>query len=102
VSRINFEYNEKPSVPHQYDAGAAWGNLVLEASMREIVTQSMQGFVYQKAREDLNIPANFDVMAMIAIGKRRPIQKLPPKLQQVEHPNDRKPLKEIVTEGCFK
>jgi nitroreductase len=102
VSRINFEYNEKPSVTRQFDAGAAWENLALEASIRGIVAHGMQGFDYQKAREDLNIQANFDVMAMIAIGKRGPIEKLPRKLQQVEHPNDRKPLKEIVMEGCFK
>lgn len=102
VSRINFEYNEKPSVTHQFDTGAAWENLALEASMRGIVAHGMQGFDYQKAREDLNIPNNFDVIAMIAIGKRGPVEKLPPKLQQMEHPNDRKPLKEIIMEGCFK
>jgi hypothetical protein len=50
----------------------------------------------------LDIPDSFDVMAMIAIGKRGPIDKIPPKLQQVEHPNDRKPLKEIIMEGHFK
>jgi hypothetical protein len=31
VSRKNFEYNGKPSVTHQLDAGAAWENLALEA-----------------------------------------------------------------------
>ena len=29
----------------------------------------MQGFDYEKARIDLENPDNFDVMAMIAIGK---------------------------------
>ncbi len=102
ISRKNFEYNEKPSITHQFDAGAAWENLALEASIRGIVAHGMQGFDYQKARQNLNIPDNFDVMAMIAIGKRGPIEKLPPKLQQVEHPNDRKSLKEIIMEGRFK
>lgn len=102
ISRKNFEYNEKPSITHQFDAGAAWENLALEASIRGIVTHGMQGFDYQKAREDLSIPNSFDVMAMIAIGKRGPLEKLPLKLQQVEHPNDRKPLKEIIMEGRYK
>lgn len=102
ISRKNFEYNEKPSITHQLDAGAAWENLALEASIRGIVAHGMQGFDYQKAREDLNIPVTFDVMAMIAIGNRGPIEKLPPKLQQVEHPNSRKSLKDIVMEGSFK
>ncbi len=102
ISRKNFEYNEKPSITHQFDSGAAWENLALEASIRGIVAHGMQGFDYQKARENLNIPDNFDVMAMIAIGKRGPIEKLPPKLQQAEHPNDRKSLKQITMEGRFK
>jgi len=102
ISRKNFEYNEKPSITHQFDTRAAWENLALEASIRGIVAHAMQGFDYLKEREDLNIPDHFDIMAMIVIGKRGPIENLPPKLQQVEHPNDRKALKEIIMEGCFK
>lgn len=62
----------------------------------------MQGFDYQRAKTDLGIPEIYDVMAMIAIGKRGPKENLPPKLQEVEFPNDRKPLEEIVMEGYFK
>jgi hypothetical protein len=62
----------------------------------------MQGFNYEKARNDLEIPDNFDVMAMIAIGKKAPKDNLLPQLQEREHPNDRKPLAEIVMEGQFK
>ena len=39
---------------------------------------------------------------MIAIGKRGPKETLPPKLHEVEFPNDRKPLTEIVMEGFFR
>ena len=46
---------------------------------------------FEKARKDLEIPDNFDVMAMIAIGKRGPRNQLPPQLQEREYPNDRKP-----------
>jgi nitroreductase len=102
ISRKNFEYNEKPSITHQFDTGAAWENLALEASIRGIVAHGMQGFDYQKAKDILNIPDSFDVLAMIAIGKRGLIDKLPPKLQEVEHPNQRKPLKEIIMEGSFR
>ena len=102
ISRKNFEYNEKPSLTHRFDTGAAWENLALEASIRGIVAHGMQGFDYQKAKDILNIPDSFEVLAMIAIGKRGPIDKLPPKLQQVEHPKERKPLKEIIMEGSFR
>ena len=95
VSRKNFEYNEKYSITHQYDAGAAWENLALEASSRELVAHGMQGFDYEKARIDLEIPDNFDVMAMIAIGKKGPKDNLPLQLQEREYPNDRKLLEKL-------
>ena len=102
VSRKNFEHNEKFSTTHQYDAGAAWENLALEASSRGLVVHGMQGFDYERARIDLEIPDTFDVMAMIAIGKKGPRDNLPQQLQEREYPNDRKPLAEIVMEGQFK
>ena len=101
IARKNFEFNEKPARTNQFDAGAAWENLALEATSRGLAVHGMQGFDYEKARKDLEIPDNFDVMAMIAIGKRGPKDQLPPQLQEREYPNDRKPLKEIVIEGLF-
>ena len=50
----------------------------------------------------MGIPDSYDVMAMIAIGKRGPKENLPPKLQEVEFPNNRKALEEIVMEGYFR
>jgi nitroreductase len=102
VSRKNFEYNEKYSITHQYDAGAAWENLALEASSRGLVAHGMQGFDYEKARMNLEIPDNFDVMSMIAIGKKGPKENLPLELQNKEFPNNRKSLNEIVMEGLFR
>ena len=102
IARKNFEHNEKYSITHQFDAGAAWENLALEASSRGLAVHGMQGFDYERARTDLEISDNFDVMAMIAIGKKGPKDNLPPQLQEREQPNDRKPLAEIVMEGHFK
>ncbi len=102
ISRKNFKHNEKPSITHQFDAGAAWENLALEASTRGIVTHGMQGFDYEKAREQLRIPSNFNIMAMIAIGIKGPRENLPPNLQEKEFPNHRKELSEIVMEGAFR
>jgi nitroreductase len=105
VSNKNFEYNDQYSITHQYDAGAAWENLALQASLKGLVAHGMQGFDYERARKELEIPDNFDVVAMIAIGKRGPKDKLPEDLQKKELPNGRKPLKplsEIVMEGIFR
>jgi nitroreductase len=82
-------------------AGAAWENLALEASSRGLVTHGMQGFDYGKARNHLEVPDNFDVMVMIAIGKKGPKNNLPPQLQEREYPTNRKPP-EIVMEGQFR
>ena len=102
VSRRNFEYNGKFCITHQFDAGAAWENLALEAFSKDLVCHGMQGFEYEKARVVLEVPDSFDVMAMIAIGKRGPKENLSEELQSKETPNDRKPLSEIVMEGRFK
>jgi nitroreductase len=101
ISRKNFEYNEKPARTYQFDAGSAWVNLALEASSKGIVAHGMQGFDYEKSRTALGIPADFEVMAMIAIGKKGSKENLPSELQEKEKPTDRKPLKEIIMEGTF-
>ena len=101
ISRKNFEYNEQPSRTHFFDTGAAWENLALEGSLRGLVVHGMQGFDYDKARTALKIPDGYEVCAMIAIGKRGNKDDLPENLRAMEFPNDRRPLKEIVTEGVF-
>jgi hypothetical protein len=68
----------------------------LEAFSRGIVAHGMQGFDYEKARIDLGIPDDFEVMSMIAIGKRGPKENLPPELQDKEKLNDRKPLRKLL------
>jgi nitroreductase len=76
--------------------------LALEAFSRGLVAHGMQGFDYDKARIDLVIPDDFEVMAMIAIGKKGPREGLPPELQEKEKLTDRKPLKDIIMEGIYR
>jgi len=101
VSRKNFEHNGQPSITHQFDTGSAWENLAIQAISQGLVTHAMAGFDYEKARKDLEVPSDYEVIAMIAIGKRGPKEKLSPELQTREIPNTRKPLSEIVMEGKF-
>ena len=102
ISGYRKEHNEKPSITHQFDSGATWENLAIEATSRGLATHGMQGFDYERAKKELEIPDSFDVMAMIAIGKMGPKENLPPQLQEKERPNDRKPLSEIIMEGQFR
>ncbi|HWR54315.1 MAG TPA: nitroreductase family protein [Bryobacteraceae bacterium] len=101
ASRKKFEYNDKPSITHAFDAGAAWENLAIEASRRGLVAHGMEGFNYQRAQTELNIPDDFEVHAMLAIGRRGSADNLPDALREREHPNTRRPLREIVFEGAF-
>lgn len=102
ISGKNFEHNNKPSVTHSFDTGAAWMAMALEAAWRGYVIHGMEGFDFEKAKRDLNIPDDYQVEAMIAIGKRAPITHLPPDLQKREAPSTRKSAEEIAIEGKFK
>jgi nitroreductase len=80
-----FIYFAHKSIYTSTGAAAAWENLALEASSRGLVAYGMQGFDYEKARNHLEIPDNFDVMVMIATGKKgSKNNNLPPKLQERE------------------
>lgn len=102
ISLKNFEYNGKLSHTHQFDTGAAWENLALEATSRDISTHAMEGFDYEKARTDLEIPEEYDIFAMIANGKQGHRDKLPSDLRDEEFPSNRKQLHKIVMEGGFR
>jgi nitroreductase len=102
VSAKNFEHNNKPARTHSFDTGAAWMAMALEGAWRGYVVHGMEGFDFEKAKTDLNIPDDYQVEAMIAIGKRAPMSQLPPDLQKREAPSTRRPLNEIAIEGKFK
>ena len=102
VSKKTFDFSGKPSVTHSFDTGAAWENLALQATTMNLVAHGMEGFDYQKAKEVLGIPDDYQVEAMIAIGKKGKKEDLPEKMQEIEIPSDRKPLNEMVMEGKFK
>lgn len=102
VSNKNFEHNGQPSKTHSFDTGAAWENLALQASLSGLVAHGMSGFDYEKAKKDLEIPDDFEVEAMIAIGKPGEKEKLPENLQAGEIPNGRKSVSDFAIEGKFK
>lgn len=101
ISSKNFAHNGKPSRTHDFDAGAAWENLALEAASRGLIAHGMEGFDYDKARQVLEIPDDYDVEAMLAIGKPGQKEMLPPELQEREAPSERNPLEKVVMEGKF-
>jgi nitroreductase len=101
ISRKNFEYNNKPSITHSYDCGAAWQNFALQGFSQGLVVHGMQGFDYDRARTELKIPDEFEIEAMAAVGKPGEKTALPEKLRQSESPNDRRKISASICEGPF-
>jgi nitroreductase len=101
ISKKTLDHNGKPSRTHSFDTGAAWQNLALQGSIRGLVVHGMQGFDYDKARQVLNVPDEYQVEAMAAVGKPGRIEDLPERLQEREVPSGRKELSEIAFEGGF-
>jgi nitroreductase len=92
----------KPLATHSYDTGAAWISVALQGWMRGCIVHGMQGFNYERAREVLQLPADYHVEAMAAVGRPGRVEDLSEPLQAREKPSPRKPLSEIVTEGVFR
>lgn len=84
---------------HAYDTGAAWENLALQGSLNGLVVHGMSGFNYARARTELNVPADFVVQAMAAIGKPADKSVLSPELQKREEPSDRNKVSTFIFEG---
>lgn len=101
LSRKNFSHNEKPSHTSEFDAGAAWMSLAIEAHFQKLVTHCMEGFDYDQVRKNLHIPETYTINAMVAIGKPGDPEVLPEELQEKEIPSLRKPLDEIISKGKF-
>lgn len=101
ISKKTFYRNGKPARTHSFDTGAAWMSMALEGFSRGYVVHGMEGFDYDKASTDLQIPDDYTVEAMVAIGKRAPKEKLSPELQKREAPSLRNPLEQILMKGKF-
>lgn len=102
ISHKVFEYNNKPSRTHSFDTGAACENLALQGYCNGLVVHGMEGFDYDRAKQELQIPDEYAVEAMFAVGRPGSIEVLPPELAQKEKPSDRKPVSELMYEGKFK
>lgn len=102
ASKKIYDYNGKADNTHSLSTGAAWENLALQGSIMGLVVHGMAGFDYARAREVLEIPEEYDVEMMIAIGKPGKKEDLPIEIQKGEFPSDRKQLKEMVFNGKFR
>jgi len=98
LSKTTFDYNGKPSKTHAFDSGAAWQNFALQGSINSLVIHGMQGFDYDRAKSELQIPDEYEVQAMAAIGKPGDPDDLPEALREKDIPSGRKNVSEIALE----
>ncbi len=101
LSRRTREKTGGPAPTHSFDTGASWQNLALQGSAMGLVVHGMGGFDYERARRDLQVPAEYAVEAMVAVGHPAVVEALPEGLRKLEMPSGRKEIEEIAFEGLM-
>ncbi|MEW4489613.1 nitroreductase family protein [Thalassoglobus sp. JC818] len=101
ASRTTFSRNGKPNPVHEFDAGLATQNLLLQAAQLGIVAHPMAGYDRGKAKIALEIPDGFETHCMIAIGHPGNPEALPEQMRQNETPTGRKTIDKIAKQGEF-
>lgn len=101
AAKKTFSHNGEANATHGYDSGTASGYMTFQAERVGLIAHGMVGFDADKAREVLNVPDDFAVMAAYAIGYHGDKLQLPPELQEREVPSGRRPLIESIMEGGF-
>lgn len=90
-----------PSRSHSFDAGAAWATLALQAHQLGWGTRAIAGFDQDRARESLDVPNDYALQVIIALGKRLDPALLPEDIKASEKPNDRLPPAALAAPGRF-
>jgi nitroreductase len=93
---------DKDFYSHSFDAGAAWAQMALQATLLGYHAHGMTGVDFAKAHEELGVPADFRIEAAVAIGRRDHPDRLPEGLREREIPSGRKPVGEIALAGNFR
>ena len=97
-----FGHNQRPNRWAQYDTGAAGENLCLQAADLGLVAHQMGGFNVDAAREAFAIPAQFTLMAMVAVGYAGDANLLPDELKARElAPRKRKPIGDLFFDSAW-
>lgn len=85
-----------------HDVGQATAQLTVQATSLGLSVHQMGGFDAVKAKQDLNIPEEFEPVVVLALGYEGSIESLPGVLQERETaPRIRKPLPELVFERSW-
>jgi len=96
VARKNFARYDKPNTTANFDCGAAWMAMSLQANLFGLFTHGMAGIKYDEVYAALNIdPDTHEVICGFALGVLDSLDSLPEELRDKEKPSPRKALKDI-------
>jgi nitroreductase len=98
VAKKKFSHNDTPNAYAIYDLGAASSYLTLQAAALGLATHQMAGFDKDAARKLLEIPEEFDLGAVIALGYQGEPEQLTNEqmLKQETSPRERKGVGDFV------
>ena len=96
-----FQQSGKENPVHLFDCGNAFENLALQGASMQLVVHGMQGFDFVKARTVLQVPDDYAVVTMFAVGRPGNPADLPEPVQEREKPTGRRPARELICEGAF-
>ena len=100
VVNLRFARNNEENRAAVHDLGLAAGNLVMEATARELSVHQMIGIHPDRARETYLIPEHFEPWTALAIGYRADPATLTEALRTRDlTPRQRKPLGKFVFTG---
>lgn len=101
ISKTTRNEQGDPNLFHAFDTGTAWGFLALEAHRQGLITHGMGGFDREKTKQLLEIPKEYEVQAIIAVGYHDPDAPLSEQNQKREQPSERNSIDSFVFAGKF-
>jgi nitroreductase len=98
IAKITFAHNGAPNAYALYDLGAATALLAVEAVALGLAAHQMGGFDRDAAREAFEIPEDYSLGSVIALGYQGEPDTLTNERQLAQEiaPRQRKPLKDFV------
>ena len=102
IARKHFMRNDKENGLAEFDCGAAWMALTLQARMHGLYTHGMGGIRRDAIYETFNIdPQRYQAVCGFALGVLDKAEQLPDDLRAEERPSPRRELSAIWQRGQF-
>jgi len=95
-------FDGERSVSHSdFDSGAAWMSLALQAHAQGLITHGMAGLDYEAAHKVLGLNDRLKLICAVAIGYQAEASSLEEPYRSREAPSPRQALEAMVFEGVY-